>query len=207
MEHPAAKEVMPISRTSNKFRAFTSLELVAVTLILAMLGAMVLPRAAAYQSSVRERQFGEALRRIAVYAREEAIIQRHRVQLSYSSADRTLRVSALADTEQLASQSPAAQGANPDNVESLRFRNLQLPNGVQPGSFTLVGRESNSDNWNVTFYPDGTCDNASAVFTATSGNRRLIIRPSGMITVTTGQDAENEPADRWQSGTYEARQS
>lgn len=175
---------------SRATRAFTLIELSVVVFLIVLLVAAVAPNLVAMKRSQVEREFPIALRRIAVEARERAIASGTPLALTFGDQ---LQVLNLVE--------PSADGTN-----DLQLRQLVLTPEIQTGRLEIAGSESNSADWVLRFYPDGTSDGGGVEFTrggnqtfalvvdAATGSSRLVDGPL--------PDTLNQ---RWQAGEIEHR--
>lgn len=170
-------------------RAFTLIELSVLVLLIALVAAAVAPNLAALKRSRVEREFPIALRRFAVEARERAISSGTPLALTFGDQ---LQVLSLVQV-------------STDGTGNQPLKQLSLTSELQTGRLELAGSESNSADWILRFFPDGTSDGGGVEFTrgnqtfclvvdAATGASRLL---DGQLPDTLGQ--------RWQAGEIEHR--
>ena len=191
--------------------AFTLIELMMVVAMLAIVATAVVPKASNLLSGAPERNFPADLRQQAVKAQQQAVIYKSRFQLGFDSTNKQITIKGIADATQLqpnlqnnnSTKNVSSQPAQKDDPTAVNTKAYSLPDGVGPVSFQLSGQETAAENWQVTFYPDGTNDSASAVFSTSKGNKQLVLNPNGAISVIdyTG----SQVSERWQAGSYEQR--
>lgn len=204
MVNPAVKETTLTFTSSNKLKGLAYAELLMVIVILAMLSAGVAPRAVSFREGAVEREFVSRMERLGKEARDRAISLHHRVELSYDAQGKQLVLAGVDDTQDFAPRTNAAANVDAEDLSNMNLGKVSIPSSAVPTTFRLAATESTGEDWKATFYPDGTADSASAAFQLGLGLRVLVINPNGQVHIE--QDEPDQAGERWQAGTYEARQ-
>ena len=163
------------------------IELSVVIVLVALLASAVAPNLSAMKRSRIEREFPIAALRLALTARETAISDGQSCALMFGDQLRVLQM-VRADLESGTDTALAEVSLSPE---------------VETGRLDLAGRESNSSDWRLTFYPDGTCDGGGVEFRRGDRSFALVIDPaSGAARIVDGQLPDSS-GDRWQAGEIE----
>jgi len=167
-------------------RGFTLVELTVVIAVLMILAAAVVPNLVAFETSQRERTFYNTLANLPAQARERAIAQGKNVTLQYDDN---------ANQFQLHS--------NDDNGNDQSISKLDLLPGMQVNRVMLGTTDSNSSDWKLTFYPDGTSDGGGAELTLTDSTIvSLKIEASNGHAQLLTDRLPDPSAEKWQAGDY-----
>jgi prepilin-type N-terminal cleavage/methylation domain-containing protein len=190
MAPPAATATPRTSRTETRIskRGFTLIELTVVITILVLFAVAVAPNVLNQQRSGETRAFYSAARRIVSTARETAISTKSPVFLTFDDSQRRLVLS-----------QDDAQTEQKSEIE-----HVSLPDGINAGAFRVGGVDSNSSDWSIGFYPDGTADAGGLELELGDGQRSLMIAANGSATLSDGEMPDTT-ADRWPAGSYEQR--
>lgn len=160
-----------------------------VIVLVALLASSIAPQLSAMKRSRIEREFPIAALRLALTARETAITDGQAVSLMFGEQLRRMQV-VRTDAE-----------SGTDNA----LFEITLSPEVETGRLDLAGRESNSSDWRLAFYPDGTCDGGGVEFRRGNQSFALVIDPaSGAARIIDGQ-LPDTTGDRWQAGEIEHR--
>ena len=169
-------------------RGFTLVEMVAVTVVLAMVAAIVMPNLAAMTRGQAVRSFRAALPRMVTQARELAIQQGSEVTIRFDNGSFVIE--------------RAAQDQNDDAQQISR---VQVPGDVTPSKFEVGGSEAGDGDWAVKFYADGKADSAGVEFA--EGNSfwyMLTDAQTGKARLLNGE-MPVQADEEWEAGTYVQR--
>ncbi len=189
MGRPAEK-VQRLMSTSirNKKAGFTLIELTVVIFIVALFSALFAPNVAAFLKGDEYRTFRAETKSAFGFARESAIQAKapHRVRIQESS--RTIEV--------------IRQGTD---GQDQTVRTVDMAQQVTVSKVTLNGQDSNTETWEVTFYPDGSATKAGLEL-STDGQLFAVQvnEVTGRSTFIDGELPEDTES-RWEAGEREQR--
>lgn len=169
-------------------RAFTLIELTVLITVLAIVAVAVVPSLPNLKVSREERDFRFGVRRLASYAREQAVQRREPVELRIEDGDRNLVVSTVAS----------------DLEEGATLQQLTAPPGLQIERMETAAGSASAGDWAIQFEPDGRTSGGGLEFAGTIEPFYLLVRGDGRITLDWGdlppiQDSE------WEAGELEQR--
>lgn len=163
-------------------RGYTLIEMIAVTVILALVAAVVVPNLGTFKDGQTRRSFINGLPRLADQARVSAVTSGQTIEVVY-------------DGNSLAIQRPAT-----DEDEANSMSREQLPAGIEVSKFQLKGEESSPEEWAVSFYADGTCDSGGLELDEGGRPIAVIFRPKSASVLVQNGALGDLPPDRWQAG-------
>ena len=170
-------------------RGFTLIEVAVVITLVAILATLVLPSVVAAKRSqdamsVRQDVFG-----FFAAARVEAIGLGRIVVVRFDNSGSQL----------------VAESVDPATEQQEELLLYDVPDFVTPESFVLGDEVVSSVEWEVRFYPDGSCD--AAEFELLDGSLVVLVvldPATGLVTV--GEELEEDEADEfWPAGELEIR--
>ena len=170
-------------------RGFTLIEVAVVITLVAILATLVLPSIVAAKRSqdamsVRQDVFG-----FFAAARVEAIGLGRIVVVRFDNSGSQL----------------VAESVDPATEQQEELLLYDVPDFVTPESFVLGDEVVSSVEWEVRFYPDGSCD--AAEFELLDGSLVVLVvldPATGLVTV--GEELEEDEADEfWPAGELEIR--
>lgn len=168
-------------------RAFTLIEMMAVTAVLAIIAGLVTPNIASALKANRKRDYLESIQRLTVEAR----------QIAESSGTATALVADEDGGLQILQTEPGAQ-------EPTTLRTVSAVQGIAPSRFVNGNDEVGAGDWQAQFFPDGTSDQAGLEFGEGGTIWSLAIDRHGNGHVTKGE-LEEVQEDRWPAGEYVQR--
>lgn len=161
-------------------RAFTLIEMIAVTAILLLLATMIVPSLFAIKRSQDLRIAVDALRRLPDDARAEARRTNEAV---------SLRI----DGDAMVIETAPAEG------EASEIRRIPLDVEISVESAQRNGEITDVASWLWTVYPDGTGDTGGITFRIGQSQRSMVLERSGAVRWIEGELPE-QSADRWPAG-------
>lgn len=169
-----------------KRKGFTLIELSVVVLIMAMFAALTVPNMAATVESGNKRNFRQSVITMIRRAKEEALT-RGQVVLMSTNSDNGFELSTTVDEQET------------------KFAEVSPVDGVTATNFMKGGSSAGEGDWQMAFYPDGTCEGGSFEFQQNGSTRSVSIsKKNCAVTVTDGSlEPENDPDQQWQAGEYE----
>ncbi|HSE46291.1 MAG TPA: type II secretion system protein [Gemmatimonadales bacterium] len=189
-------------RTSgNSIRGFTFIEVSVMIVIITVLSALVLPNVVRMAEANRKRQFFSSLWHLAGNAHELAIMDRRTMSVRLDSSGRAFKL-----VEQPSPSTSGSQQTQQDagDDEERERDSLDVPVGIDTGNFTSDGNNTDSANWEVKFYPDGTSDGGGLEVTDNGRVRSLVIRRDGSLNLIEGPMPELDE-EKWPAGEIEKR--
>ena len=176
----------------NSRRGFTLIESIVVITILALIAAVISPSMAGALKSRQYQAFVDGLKRLPLEARESAISKGRTCSIRYEESSRslTLVVDALPDQS--------------DSQEQT-LKTVALADKVDAPRLFLDGNDSNSGEWVLKFYADGTSDSGGIEFRENSQAYGILVEgKSGSARFIDGELPE-VTNDRWEAGELEQR--
>lgn len=177
------KALIPVSR-----RGYTLIEMTIVISILALFAAMVIPNLANWRAGDEYRAFPGRLLRLVATARQDAIESRQPRSLSYDASTGAFKIS----------------WTDPTTSQEQDGATLTPPSGIQLGRLVYLDNDTSPQNWKVTFYPDGTAENAGFELQDQDKYITIAITSAGQITLTNAALPEPDTL-RWSAGANEVR--
>lgn len=175
-------------RAARRQRGFTLIELGVVTFILLLLAALAAPNFLQMEEGQRARSSVAALSRLAIQARETAIVHQTTTKLTYDDAGGQI---VLKEERQ--------------DEDDATVASVNLAGGVQARDFRLNGNSSSAGDWELRFYADGKSDEGGVSVDDAGRIWSLTVDKYGIAKLQEG-DLPDESQTRWQAGDYEHRQ-
>ena len=169
-------------------KGFTLLELIIVVTLIALFAIAIVPNVLNQQRSGQLRSFYSGARRIVSTARETAISQKTTVTLTYDDADGRLVLSRK----------------EADSDQATELAHLNVPGELQASGFRVGTADTNSGEWSIAFYSDGTSDGGGLSFDRGNGPRSLAITTTGYCKLVDGELPDTS-TEKWEAGSYEQR--
>ncbi len=222
MPHRVVMETtLTCSMVLTRKKGYTLIEMMVVTLILALFAALITPNLVNIQESQARRAFSTKVVDLAGNAREMAISRHAIVYLQAdTSANQIVIKQQVNDSTYTpvdgnsASTTSGSNGENPQtnigvaaNDRSSDKVQLTLPlaPGVAFGNFQLSGQASDASGWKLNFYPDGSCDGGAVELSERGVVRSLVVNSKGGASLTDGNIPDTS-LDKWPAGNYVQRQ-
>ena len=164
------------------------IEMTIVISILALFAAMVIPNLANWRAGDEYRAFPGRLLRLIANARQDAIDNRQPRSLSYDASTGAFKIS----------------WTDPATSQEQDGATLTPPNGIQLGRLVYLDNDTSPQNWKVTFYPDGTAENAGFELQNQDKYITIAITSAGQITLSNAALPEPDTL-RWSAGVNEVR--
>lgn len=168
------------------------IELSTVIALLLILVGVVVPRVVTWEQSNREREFWGGFNRLPSIARETAIRTGETVRLRLSD-----------DQSQFVLQQDSANPNEPDATPTT-VKSLSLLPGATANVFRKGTQDSQSNDWEVTFYSDGTCNGGGVTLVLNEQTRSLSVDRRGVGEAIRGPLPEVQE-ENWPAGEYEKR--
>ncbi|MBS1706514.1 MAG: prepilin-type N-terminal cleavage/methylation domain-containing protein [Armatimonadetes bacterium] len=170
-------------------RAFTFVEMMVVIMVLAMVAAIAFPKLSSTIKSGRVREYLGKLKDLPSECRNTAIRTGRTVSLVASNQG------------QLTIQQVPVDETDPQDLQS-----LQTPSSITLDGFEVDQNAVTEGEWQVRFYPDGTCDGARVNVNEGSSIKVLVIdAKSGRGTYKSEQEAEEIQDQEWDAGGIQQR--
>lgn len=230
MELPEVRAMHKISRTAQTHSrgGFTLIEMMVIVVLLAMFSAMVAPNLVAMRDSQQRRAFYTGAADLAGLARELAISTTSTVYLQADSSGNALVLkredesstyqntangvgtgssgTAVINGRVQSTRTTTNIGTNAaDHANDTTVKSVPLIAGIQFGNFQLAGSSSDSGNWKLHFYADGTSDGGGFELVDRRETRSVVINTRGGCQLTDGTLPDTSQ-DRWAAGDYVHRQ-
>ncbi len=170
-------------------RAFTLIEVTIVVAIIAITAAIMLPALSRQKAQIAQRNFTPSLRRIASSARTAAIDRNATTYLAWDDAQAKV----------ILYQQGTADGG--DELLS----SIPIPTGITTDSFLLNDQSSNSGDWKLHYYSDGTAESGGVGYTDSGKTMNLTVNVRGIGLLVAG-NLPDASASHWPAGDYEHRQ-
>lgn len=168
--------------------AFTLIEMVVVTAIVALMSALILPNLVAIQRSRMLRDEQAVLKRLPTEARNEAVKAR-------------VTVSLRVDGNEIVMERENTKTNEPESVKRVPVGNGFQVTGAQSGNDT-----SDVGSWKWQAFPDGTSDSGGLTFQVGSEQQSLWIPADGPARWV-GADLPQTTDNSWPAGDLQQRTS
>jgi prepilin-type N-terminal cleavage/methylation domain-containing protein len=199
MDNPEVKATTPTSRkvwssdaivvrSSSVKKGFTLIEISVVIVLLALLAALIMPNLVAVKASRERNAFRSELRRLAVSAREDAILRSSIRVLRYEDGSNAFLTSTVSEDG-----TPADSG-----------RSVALPEGVRVDSFRVGAREVAGGEWEMRFQIDGSTEGGGVELSDGAFVYSLRFAEDGTVRLLE-EELPNLSDERWSAGSYEQR--
>jgi len=215
----------------TKRRGYTLIELMVVTVLLALFSALVWPSFVGIRDGQKRRAFYTSVVDLAGVARELAItrnatmylsadtsqnmvvIKKENDDTSYTPADGNAGTPTASSTggssNNSNNQRPTEQSnvgtAQNDRSNDPTMITLPMPTGMQFGNFQLAGANSDASSWRLRFFADGTCDGGAVEFNLAGNVKSLVVNNHGSPKMTDGTIPDTSTLS-WSAGNYVQRQ-
>jgi len=184
---------MPMSQKAtiraNKKSGFTLMEMSVVILIIALFATMVVPAMARWLEGNEYRAFPGRLLRLVGQTKQSAIDNKQTRSVGYDATTGEFRM----------------YWTDPDSSVEQEGQRLSLPAGLDMGRMVYLGNDTSADNWQMTFYADGTAAESGVELRNQDQYLSVAVDKLGQIKET--KDALPDPTTvRWSAGENETRQ-
>lgn len=167
----------------NRRRGYTLIELSAVIVVLSLIAVLISPNLGRSIRATQKRSFYAGFTRMFADARMRAAQTGGPISMSVSEGGGFQLSSANADGE-------ANVLSSLPSVEGVEATGLYLKDGTDAGT-----------DWEVRFYPDGTCDGGAVDLAENNTEVRYQIQPATSLVAIVSTDTEFQE-DRWQAGEF-----
>jgi Tfp pilus assembly protein FimT len=164
------------------------IEMTIVITILALFAAAVMPALANWRAGDAYRAFPGQLLRLIANARQDAIYNHVSRSLSYDATSGAFKIS----------------WTDPTTAQPQDGATLTPPSGIMMGRMVYLDNDTSPQNWKVTFYPDGTAENAGFELQDQDKYTTIAITDAGKITLSNAALPEPDTI-RWSAGVNEVR--
>jgi prepilin-type N-terminal cleavage/methylation domain-containing protein len=181
----------------NRQRGFSFIEVSAVIVVLALLAAIILPRLANARRSFELTTYRASLNTMATEARRRALQTGQPQTVRFDGNALALSSGTVQDQD--------TQTTDADGTTTEAIRRLTTPEDTSWVAFRRRNEDVTQDDWRLTCYPDGSCDEVAAEFT--QSGRRWLFRTeprSGRPIITEGNLSDLESTS-WEAGDIERR--
>ncbi len=193
----------------NRRRGFTLVELGVVCIIIVTMTAVIIPNMLAIQRSRNVWQFEQAIQRLVASSIEEAINRNREMVLTFDDGKNQFLLSTEAASQDssgapIGSGSPTSLNGAADDQERKVVASVILPSGTTVQQYQKAGQASNSGEWQIHFFPDGTCEGGGIELSENGATRTLYIDPRGSYTFS--EKALPDPSTQeWTAGDFQRR--
>lgn len=165
-------------------RGYTLIEMMAVTVILSLVAATIIPNLGSFKDGQIRRSFFTNLPRLADQARNTAVRTGEPVEVRFNGNSLILQARPVLETDE----------------QAAIFEQESLPRGVGITRLLKNGEESSEEEWAITYYPDGTSEAGGLEFSEGGRPISMQFRPkAGSVVMQNGNLAEM-PLEKWQAG-------
>jgi prepilin-type N-terminal cleavage/methylation domain-containing protein len=183
---PTLRKATIANRRSRS--GFTLIEMGVVIGLIALFAAMVMPSIAHWRAGNDYRAFPGKLLRFVAKAKQDAIDNKQQRSIGYDATTGELRMF----------------WTDPQSQEEQEGGRLALPAEMEMGRVTYQGNDTAVQNWQLTFYQDGTADDAGCEIRAQDQYVTITTDRLGQIKMTRDQLPEQSDV-RWSAGENEVR--
>ncbi|HMS55164.1 MAG TPA: type II secretion system protein [Fimbriimonadaceae bacterium] len=169
-------------------RGFTFIEMITVTVVLALAATLIAPSLSSSMKAQARRTFLRGLPRLAAQARQQAIDSGAVVTMAMEGNAVTL-----------------SMGSGDQEEESRSIERLNVPQDLSLTDYRLNGQEVGDGDWFVRFFSDGTSDSAALVISENGGTLLYRVNANNAVATLGAGDVNEEVIDRWPAGDYVQR--
>jgi type II secretion system protein H len=169
-------------------RGFTLIEMTVVIMILALLAAAIVPNAASAVISNRRRNFRLGVPRLVGEAHNKAV--------------QTGQTVTMTKTENDGFQIATNDGQNDQAVDT-----LDGVDGVSIESVLDANGDQSNGEWQIAFYPDGTCEGGTIELGDNGATYRYQVTKSTSKVKLLGEGETDPSNDKWPAGELAVRGS
>jgi prepilin-type N-terminal cleavage/methylation domain-containing protein len=176
------------NNSNSKRRGFTLIEMGVVVLIIAMFAALVMPAMARWRAGDEYRAFPGKLLRFVGKAKQEAIERKQSRSIAYDTTTGEFKM----------------VWTDPGSSAEQEGGRLSVPAEMEMGRVIYLGNDTSIENWKLTFFQDGSAEDAGFEVRDQDRYLTVIIDSLGHIKMT--RDPLPEQTDvRWSAGENEIR--
>ena len=169
-------------------RGFTLIEMGVVTFLLALFAAMIVPAVAHWQAGEQYRSFPGRMLRFVAQVKQDAIDNKQARTLGYEATTGDFH----------------EYWTDPQSQQQQEGSMLTIPPEMQLGRLVYLGNDSSVQDWQVTFYPDGTAEDAGCE--VRDQDQYVTIQTTSLGQITESTDPLPEQSDiKWSAGNLEQR--
>lgn len=169
---------------------FTLIELSVVLAILLLLAGLITPSLRAVERTGETRAFQSAMRRVATEAKQASVNAGRAATLRFEDTDGRFVV-------ELAAEDTAS--------EATSLTQIDLPEGTTIAEFRKGDAIASASDWQVQFYPDGTCESSVLTFDEGGKSSHWTLEGSTCSVKLEDGPAPTAEPDSWPAGEYEQR--
>ncbi len=178
-------------------RGFTMIEVMVVTVVLALLASITVPRMVAYESGLRTLRDVQTIQSFCSDTRNLAMRSKSTYTLTYDDTTKTLTATPPDDD---GSQIIGSNRSESTPQEKKLEQTWSISNVVNPQD-----ENSSGGNFEVRFFGDGTADPRTATFTEDGVDYSFRITRDGTVTLTRGAGPTNNDPTEWEAGNLEVK--
>jgi prepilin-type N-terminal cleavage/methylation domain-containing protein len=189
-----------LSRLDENRQGYTLLEMLAVTVIIAVLASIVVGRLQNSRTGIQFQRGIQGIESAANKARSQAIRTGETYELTFDNSTQSLKVAVL-ETTQSASTTPKVTPTKPTSTAT---GDTSLGSGWSVNEVRKADGTTTQSDLSIKFYADGTAETKSVEFLNGKAPVTLNVQQNGNIEVKRGALADAKPQE-WEAGNIEQR--
>ena len=191
-------------RFAGKRRGFTVIEMIAVTVVIAVLASLLVGRLHNTREGIRFQQGVQSIESAANKAKSQAIQSGQTYELTFDNSTQSLKASVLDTTTTPTAAIPSTNAINTVKKDA-PSSDSALGSGWSVSEVRLANGMTTTE-LNIKFYADGTAESKSVEFHSGNAPVTLIVKQNGSIVVKRGALTDQQPQE-WEAGNIEQRNS
>lgn len=185
-------------------RGFTVIEMIAVTVIIAVLASLLVGRLHNNREGIRFQQGVQSIESAANKAKSQAIQSGQTYELTFDNSTQSLKASVVDTTTTPSATIPSTNATNTVKKDA-PSSDSALGSGWSVSEVRLADGTTTTE-LNIKFYADGTAESKSVEFHSGNAPVTLIVKQNGSIEVKRGALTDQQPQE-WEAGNIEQRNS
>ena len=180
------------------------IEMIAVTVIIAVLASLLVGRLHNNREGIRFQQGVQSIESAANKAKSQAIQSGQTYELTFDNSTQSLKASVVDTTTTPSATIPSTNATNTVKKDA-PSSDSALGSGWSVSEVRLADGTTTTE-LNIKFYADGTAESKSVEFHSGNAPVTLIVKQNGSIEVKRGALTDQQPQE-WEAGNIEQRNS
>lgn len=191
-------------RIAGKRKGFTVVEMIAVTVIIAVLASLLVGRLHNSRDGIQFQQGIQSIESAANKAKSQAIQSGQTYELTFDNSAQSLKASVFDSNTTSSATIPSTKTPAPAQ-KNASASDSSLGNGWTVSEVRLPDGTTTTE-LSIKFFADGTAESKSVEFHSGNAPVTLIVKQNGSIEVKRGALTDQQPQE-WEAGNIEQRSS